>query len=69
MGDAIVKLDDAAAGASLIEQLKVEAPVPGKCGFPASERKWPEEQVTFVHQARPERLLGEISAANREIVG
>ena len=50
-GDAVVKVDDSAAGASLIEQFKIETPVPGKGGFAAPERQWPEEQVTLVHQA------------------
>jgi len=36
LGDAVVKVGDSAARAPLIEQLKVETPVPGEGVFAAS---------------------------------
>ena len=67
-GDAVVQVDDSAARALLIEELKIETPMPGKGGFAASQDQGPEEQVTLVHQSRRKRLGSEISSANREVV-
>jgi hypothetical protein len=44
-----MKVGDSAAGALLIEQLKVETRMPGEGVFAASQHDWPEEQVALVH--------------------
>ncbi len=62
--DAVVKLGDSAAGASFIEQLKVETGVGGKGSLATSQHDRPEEQVALVHQTRLERLGREIGSAH-----
>ena len=68
MGHAVMKVNDSTAGPALIEQLKVEAVMPGEGVFAATQHDWPEEEVALIHQTRLKRLGSEISSAHREIV-
>ena len=64
-----MKVGYSAAGTPLIEQLAVKRAATGEGACATSQHDWPEEQVAFVHQARPKRLGGEIGSAHGEIVG
>jgi hypothetical protein len=68
MDHAVMKVNDSTPGPPRIDQLEVEASIPGEGVFAATQNDGPEEEVALIHQACLKRLGREISSAYREIV-
>ena len=66
LGEPVVKMDDSASSALLVDQRKVKMSVLGEGALAAPQHDWPEEEVALVHQPRSHRLCSEIGSAHRE---